>query len=405
MKGSAIKQRAGALAMIAAVALGQVGRVRANAAPVSDRQLYRQGAAAFKDGKYEDARAAFVALWKRGAYREGGGLALALAGVYLKSGDHGRALYFLEQAVEGCPASTCQRPSAWSQIMSDAVRPVMNNLVQVRVQVPSSTREVLVDGQPLVKLDIDGLRDRFPQEDWDRLGGRGPGCVAGVRDLEASLLEPDPVDGPADCRAADGAGLLMVLATTEDHTLTLQVERADGLLVPTSTVVSKGDLRKHRAAAGPAKPYAVDARETRAAFHVSLTTVSVQDEEVKLEIRRAGQARGQYFIPYRHGIDRSLTPGAYSLHWHVPEDVVLESADGQPIGTQPLNLLAGEQRSTQVTARREDSSIWESPWLWGGAAAVLVGGVVVAVVCASGNCTDQEQPERGSLDWSIRVPR
>ena len=81
------------------------------------------------------------------------------------------------------------------------------------------------------------------------------------------------------------------------------------------------------------------------------------------------------------------------------------------VAPTPRQTAAAAPKDSSKVARtrepRDDSgSVWGSPWLWAGAGAVVVAGVVVAVVLASGGSASSEAPIVGTLEpGHVKVPQ
>lgn len=60
--------------------------------------------------------------------------------------------------------------------------------------------------------------------------------------------------------------------------------------------------------------------------------------------------------------------------------------------------------STAPAAVADDSSVWESPWLWAGAGAVVLGVGAVLVVALAGGDTVTQGPVAGDLDATLGAP-
>ena len=73
---------------------------------------------------------------------------------------------------------------------------------------------------------------------------------------------------------------------------------------------------------------------------------------------------------------------------------------------QPSATGGTHDASAAHTAARDDDSVWQSPWLWAGAGAVVVTGVVIAVLVASAGGDETAAPIDGSLPpGRITVPQ
>ena len=100
---------------------------------------------------------------------------------------------------------------------------------------------------------------------------------------------------------------------------------------------------------------------------------------------------------------------ATALETETPSDAAAPPAVPTPEQTakaaQPSATRSTQDASAAHTATRDDDSVWQSPWLWAGAGAAVVTGVVVAVIVASAGGDETAAPiERSLPPGRITVP-
>lgn len=366
--------------------------VHAQNAP-DNRKVYEEGYVHFRQGRYHLACERFLALWRNGAYPGAGGLALALAQCHRQQSQWTRALYFFEVA-----ANNFNGASPWLDVIREQLLVVFNNLTRVQITLPTGVRSVTLDGQDLARVELSKLRALRPD-----LGGPGPlndGCLADVVALGGPHFGPRAVESHSECVDSDGVHLYVVLSSNEKHTLELGLvgvsTRAITVIEPAMQAPTTGGGR-----------LLVDATRSPGRMLFTVATNGVAEDEIRLKLRPTArqsdpQTTGGTYVPDNARLEtKMLPPGGYSLQWFYPDDVEL---DAPKAARGTIELAPGQHYQSHVKFTRQERDFVGSPLFW---TLVAVAGVTAAgaVMCATGLCTTQEEPDLGSLNWRIEVPK
>lgn len=118
----------------------------------------------------------------------------------------------------------------------------------------------------------------------------------------------------------------------------------------------------------------------------------------RLVVSPGSQQRVTIRLPPRQsasGAETSPPPRESAL---APSQVALPASEPNP------GPRVAQTRPARDPPARDDGSLWEEPWLWAGAGAVIVGAVVVGLL-ASGGDSDREPAFEGSLEpGHLEVP-